>query len=131
MSAASSTDSGCTFCVASAGAGFFAPRAAFLTGMGSIGSSSGSDGVSSTGMSMSFFLATGLSGAGCGGTAGSSSSSKSGWSPSSGMYCASRCARHQVMILPIVRSILPSTQATNAAIVSGSAAYTLMPAFSR
>ena len=84
MSAASSTDRGCTFCVASAGAGFFAPRAAFLTGMGSIGSSSGSDGVSSTGMSMSFFFATGLSGAvrrvrrggsGCGGAAGSDSSS--------------------------------------------------------
>ena len=140
MSAASSTDSGSTFCVASAGTAFFAPRAGFLTGIGSIGSSSGSAGVSSTGMSMIFFFATGLSGAarrarrcgsGCGCAAGSSSSSKSGWSPSSGMYCAARCARHWVTTLPTVRSMLPSTQTTNAAIVSGSAAYTLMPALSR
>ena len=140
ISAASSTDSGWTFCVASAGAAFFAPRAGFFTGMGSIGSSSGSAFVSSNGISMRFFFSGGLSGAvrrglrcgsgsGCG-TGSSSSSSKSGTS-SSGMYCASRRARDQAAILPTDRSMLPSTQSTNAAIVSGSAAYTLMPALSR
>ena len=131
ISAASSTDSGWTFCVASAGAAFFAPRAGFLTGIGSIGSSSGSVMVSSTGMSMNFFLATGLSGtarralrrgsgSGCG--SGSSSSSSASGTSSSGMYCASRRVRTQAAILPTVRSMLPSTQNPNAAIVSGSAA---------
>ena len=37
------------------------------------------------------------------------------------MYCASRRVRAQAAILPTVRSMLPSTQNTNAAIVSGGA----------
>ena len=139
ISAASSTDSGWTFCVASAGAAFFAPRADFLTGSGSIGSSSGSVFVSSNGMSMRFFFSTGLScavrrfrrGSGSGCCAGSSSSSSKSGTSSSGTYCASRRARDQAAILPTDRSILPSTQNTNATIAKGSAAYTLMPALSR